>query len=79
MMLSAVIIGVGAGMPLSMISETVEKGVGKTLQGIALLVGLGSMFGGILEASGGAQKIAETLIDKFGQKRQAGHWVLPVW
>lgn len=75
-MLSAVIIGVGAGMPLSMISETVEKGVGKTLQGIALLVGLGSMFGGILEASGGAQKIAETLIDKFGQKK-AG-WALGI-
>ena len=63
-------------MPLSMISETVEKGVGKTLQGIALLVGLGSMFGGILEASGGAQKIAETLIDKFGQKK-AG-WALGI-
>lgn len=76
MMLSAVIIGVGAGMPLSMITETVEKGVGKTLQGIALLVGLGSMFGGILEASGGAQKIAETLIDKFGQKK-AG-WALGI-
>lgn len=76
MMLSAVIIGVGAGMPLSMISENVEKGVGKTLQGIALLVGLGSMFGGILEASGGAQKIAETLIDKFGQKK-AG-WALGI-
>ena len=75
-MLSSVIIGVGAGMPLSMISETVEKGVGKTLQGIALLVGLGSMFGGILEASGGAQKIAETLIDKFGQKK-AG-WALGI-
>lgn len=41
-------------MPLTMISDTVEKGVGKTLQGIALLVGLGSMFGGILEVSGGA-------------------------
>ena len=76
MMLSSVIIGVGAGMPLSMISETVEKGVGKTLQGIALLVGLGSMFGGILEASGGAQKIAEPLIDKFGQKK-AG-WALGI-
>ena len=76
MMLSSVIIGVGAGMPLSMISETVEKGVGKTLQGIALLVGLGSMFGGILEASGGAQKIAETLSDKFGQKK-AG-WALGI-
>ena len=69
MMIAAIIIGVGAGMPLKMISDTVEKGVGKTLQGIALLVGLGSMFGGILEVSGGAQRIAQTLIDKLGQKK----------
>lgn len=69
MMIAAIIIGVGAGMPLTMISSTVEKGVGKTLQGIALLVGLGSMFGGILEVSGGAQRIAQTLIDKLGQKK----------
>lgn len=69
MMISAIIIGIGAGMPLNLISETVEKGVGKTLQGIALLIGLGSMFGGILEVSGGAQKMAQTLISKFGQKK----------
>lgn len=74
MMVSAIIIGIGAGMPLSMISDTVEKGVGKTLQSIALLIGLGSMFGGILEESGGAQKIARTLIDEFGEKK-AG-WAL---
>lgn len=43
MMISAVLIGIGAGMPLHMIGETVEKGVGKTLQGIALLIGLGSI------------------------------------
>lgn len=73
MMISALVIGVGAGMPLTMIAETVEKGVGKTLQGIALLVGLGSMFGEILEVTGGAQRIAETLIDKLGQKKQDGH------
>ena len=30
MMISAIIIGAGAGMPLTMISDTVEKGVGKT-------------------------------------------------
>lgn len=69
MMIAAIVIGVGAGMPLTMISETVEKGVGKTLQGIALLVGLGSMFGGILEVSGGAQRIAKTLIDRLGQRK----------
>ena len=74
MMISAIIIGAGAGMPLEMIADTVEKGVGKTLQGIALLVGLGSMFGGILEVSGSAQRMAETLISKFGQKK-AG-WAL---
>ena len=74
MMVAAILIGVGAGMPLSMISDTVEKGVGKTLQSIALLIGLGSMFGGILEESGGAQKMASTLIDKFGEKK-AG-WAL---
>lgn len=74
MMIAAIVIGVGAGMPLHLISETVEKGVGQTLQGIALLIGLGSMFGGILEVSGGAQKIAKTLIDKLGQNK-AG-WAL---
>lgn len=76
MMISALVIGVGAGMPLTMIADTVEKGVGKTLQGIALLVGLGSMFGEILEVTGGAQRIAETLIDKLGQKK-AG-WALGI-
>ena len=74
MMISAVLIGIGAGMPLHMIGETVEKGVGKTLQGIALLIGLGSMFGGMLEVSGGAQQMAQTLIRRFGQQK-AG-WAL---
>ena len=50
------------------------EGRRKNLQGIALLIGLGSMFGGILEISGGAQKIAQTLIQKFGQTK-AG-WAL---
>lgn len=76
MMIAAIVIGVGAGMPLHLISETVEKGVGQTLKGIALLIGLGSMFGGILEVSGGAQKIAKTLIDKLGQNK-AG-WALGI-
>ena len=67
MMISAIVTGIGAGMPLAMISDTVEKGVGETLQGIALLVGLGSMFGG-------ARRIAQTPFGKFGQEK-AG-WAL---
>lgn len=37
MMVSALVIGIGAGMPLDMVADTVTKGVGTTLQNIALL------------------------------------------
>lgn len=68
LLISALFIGLGAGMPVSTLISTVEKGAGETLQGIILLIGLGSLFGGILEVSGGAQCVAQTLINKFGEK-----------
>lgn len=76
MMVSAIFIGIGAGMPLGLVASTVTKGVGMTLQNIALLIGLGSMFGQILEESGGAKKIAQTFIDKFGQGHSS--WALGI-
>ena len=76
MLISAVVIGIGAGMPLGLIAETVDKGVGTTLKGIALLIGLGSMFGQILEESGGARRIAQTFIDRFGQGHSS--WALGI-
>lgn len=74
--ISAVIIGVVAGMPLPGIVSTIEKGVGNTLSGIALLVGLGSMFGAILEVTGGAETIAQTMVSKFGDNKAA--WALGI-
>lgn len=68
LLISALFIGLGAGMPVPTLVSTVEKGAGETLQGIVLLIGLGSLFGGILEVSGGAQCVAQTLINKFGEK-----------
>ena len=52
----------------------VNDGIGNTLKGIALLVGLGSMFGAILELSGGAQTLAVTMVKKFGDEKAA--WAL---
>lgn len=75
-LISAVAIGIMAGMPFSAIIDSVGTGMGNTLKGIALLVGLGSMFGAILEISGGAQRIATTLVDKFGESRAA--WALGI-
>ena len=48
----------------------------KHVKGIALLVGLGSMFGAILEVSGGAQTIAVTMVKKFGDEKAA--WALGI-
>lgn len=75
-LISAVGIGIMAGMPFSAIIDSVGTGMGNTLKGIALLVGLGSMFGAILEISGGAQRIATTLVDKFGENKAA--WALGI-
>lgn len=75
-LLGALSIGLIAGMPFDDIISAVNDGIGNTLKGIALLVGLGSMFGAILEASGGAQSIAVTLVNKFGDKRAA--WALGI-
>lgn len=73
---SAVAIGLIAGMPLDAIITSINTGIGNTLKGIALLVGLGSMFGAILEISGGAQRIALTLVNKFGDDKAA--WALGI-
>lgn len=47
LLIAALFIGLGAGMPVSLLVSTIEKGAGETLQGIVLLIGLGSLFGGI--------------------------------
>ena len=75
-LVGAVLIGLGAGMPLDQIVKAVDDGVGNTLKGIALLVGLGSMFGAILEISGGARVMAVTLVDRFGERKAA--WALAI-
>lgn len=75
-LLGAVLIGLGAGMSFDQIVKAVDDGIGNTLKGIALLVGLGSMFGAILEISGGAQVLAVTMVDKLGERRAA--WALAI-
>lgn len=60
---------VALGEPLGKIVSTIESGMGGTLGHIALIFGLGAMLGKLVADSGGAQRIAMTLIDKFGEKR----------
>lgn len=75
-LVGALLIGLGAGMSFEQIIDSVGEGVGNTLKSIALLVGLGAMFGSILEISGGVQTLAQTLVKRFGEKKAA--WALSI-
>lgn len=49
--------------------ETVESGVGDTLGFLTLIIGFGAVLGKMLEVSGGAERLARTLLQTFGAKR----------
>lgn len=66
------IVSLALGMPLGKIVTSIEGGLGGTLGHIALIFGLGAMLGRLIADAGGAQRIAMTLINKFGKKESSG-------
>ena len=60
---------IAAGVPLVDVGPVAIAAFGSTLGTVALLVGLGAMIGRLLEITGGAQVLADTLINRFGEKR----------
>jgi gluconate:H+ symporter, GntP family len=69
LVLVSLLTAVAAGIPVADIPTTLLEGFGSTLGAVALLVGFGVMLGRLLEASGGAQVLADTLIARFGEQR----------
>ncbi|MFA6751127.1 MAG: gluconate transporter, partial [Fermentimonas sp.] len=63
----AIYVGILTGMPLSAITESIQDGMASTLGFVATVVGLGAIFGQMLESSGGAESLAHYLIKKFGK------------
>lgn len=70
----SILVGLAVQMPLADILTTIEKGMGGTLGYVAVIIGLGAMFGEMLRVSGGAERLALTLMDKFGEKNVS--WAL---
>ena len=66
--------GIAAGMPLGSVVKAFQDGVGGVLGFIAIVVGLGTMLGKMMAESGGATRIATTLIAMFGERRV--HWAI---
>jgi len=72
--LTSLALAVVAGMPPAAIVKSFEVGLGNTLGHIAIVVALGTMLGKLMAESGGANRIAYTLIRLFGEKRV--HWAM---
>lgn len=67
-------VGLAMGMPVEKVFESIQTGMGSTLGFVATVVGLGAIFGQILESSGGANSLAHFLIQRFGKDK--AQWAL---
>lgn len=67
-------VGFVTGMPLLQICKSIEAGMGSTLGFLATVLGFGSILGKMLETSGGAERLARTLINRFGKKK--ANWAM---
>lgn len=76
LLITSILVGILAGMPLSEITSSIQEGMGSTLGFIAVVVGLGAIFGQMLESSGGARSLAHYLLRKFGKNRSS--WALMI-
>ncbi|WP_219419434.1 GntP family permease [Pseudonocardia nigra] len=69
LVLVSTLTALATGIPLGEVSDILLEGFGNTLASVALLVGLGAMIGKLLEVTGGANVLADTLVNRFGEKR----------
>jgi Gnt-I system low-affinity gluconate transporter len=69
LLIATIMIGIVAGLDASSIFDTIQRGMGGTLGYVATIVGLGAMFGSILELTGSAQAIADYMLKRFGVEK----------
>ena len=65
----SILTALAAGIAVDEVLDVVIEGFGTTLGDVALLVGFGAVLGRLVEVSGGAQVLADKMLDLFGEKR----------
>lgn len=68
LLLAAILVAVLNGMDLGKLVTTIQNGVGSTLGSLLLIVGLGAVLGRLMIDCGAAQRLATTLVDRFGSR-----------
>ncbi|OWS76960.1 gluconate permease [Pantoea sp. VS1] len=70
------VVGIAEGMTPLNVMASIQKGIGSTLGGLAMILGFGAMLGRLVSDTGAAQRVATTLIAAFGKQRL--QWALVV-
>lgn len=68
LLIVAILVGVLNGLSLSDVVTSVKTGFGSTLGSLAIIIGMGAVLGKLMVDSGAAQRVASTLLKKFGAK-----------
>lgn len=68
LIISSLTVGMLEGMTPLEATKAVEKGLGNSAGSLMLVIIFGAAVGKLLTDTGGAQRIAETMVDKFGEK-----------
>lgn len=71
LLLSAFLVGLAAGMNPVQVTQAVAKGFGGTAERIGIVIIAGTIIGVMLERSGAALTMAETILKVVGEKRPA--------
>ncbi|MDR7871558.1 MAG: gluconate:H+ symporter [Tissierellaceae bacterium] len=79
LLISAIVVGVIAGMPAADVMTTISSGFGSTLASIGIIIGLGVMMGKILEITGAAKKMALSILKIFGVEKTELVLLLSGW
>ncbi|MDR3251527.1 MAG: GntP family permease, partial [Tannerella sp.] len=69
LLITAIFLGLATGMSPASVIASITDGMGSTLGFVATVVGIGAIFGQMLESSGGAESLAAYLIRKTGKDR----------
>jgi GntP family gluconate:H+ symporter len=69
LLIVAVLTGLAAGIGVGDVIDVVIGGFSTTVGTVALLVGFGAVLGRLIEITGGAQVLADKMLDTFGEKR----------
>ncbi len=64
----SVLIGLFSGMDVSVVTHSVQKGIGDILGSLVVIIGLGAMLGKLVAESGAAIRISSGLIKLFGRR-----------